>query len=440
MASMNAGIILGGQPVDVMGAMDRGRQAAESQLALTRQNEINALMRAQGPGIMAGEQGALNALAQFDPQAALGIQNTRLGMDQTRLQMDVLSESEKRAAAEYARGLGKEAAAAEAAKIESAVKAALLSPDAASFDAMMMQMGQQDLVGQFDNRQALAARFMSMAEVLTMTAPPDPMDALDLEKKRLEIDALRNPPGPEWRNATPEEAARYGATAGQISTKTGEFKKTGDGNGITQTIRNPDGTETTIQIGGRGGAGGGGKFTEGQSKDNVYATRAEGALAKLEAPAASGGTVADGLSSLPDNLAARIPVVGNYLTDEGYQVAETAGQEFLQAILRKDTGAAITAQEQALYGETYLPRPGDSPQRLAYKKEARVRALEALKSGMSVDQLATIARAEAQIMAALAAGDAGAPPPAAGGATPAAPAGATGDISDDDLLRMYGGE
>jgi hypothetical protein len=53
----------------------------------------------------------------------------------------------------------------------------------------------------------------------------------------------------------------------------------------------------------------------------------------------------------------------------------------LQAILRKDTGAAITAPEQALYGVTYLPQPGDGDAQLAYKEQARRRAVEAIKAG-----------------------------------------------------------
>jgi hypothetical protein len=73
---------------------------------------------------------------------------------------------------------------------------------------------------------------------------------------------------------------------------------------------------------------------------------------------------------------------GAIQSDE-YQVAKNAGDEFLQAILRKDTGAAITAQEQALYGETYLPQPGDNEALLAQKKAARQRAIVALEAGMS---------------------------------------------------------
>ena len=63
-------------------------------------------------------------------------------------------------------------------------------------------------------------------------------------------------------------------------------------------------------------------------------------------------------------------------------MAEQAGKEFLQAILRKDTGAAITPAETSEYGSVYLPRPGDTPELLAQKRVSRMRALEAIKAGM----------------------------------------------------------
>ena len=140
----------------------------------------------------------------------------------------------------------------------------------------------------------------------------------------------------------------------------------------------PDGGIRVVQ----GDAVAGAKpFTEGQSKDIVYATRAEGALATLD-------PIADALTSRGEVVADWLPMgLGGGMQTDEYQVAKTAGDEFLQAILRKDTGAAITTQEQALYGETYLPRPGDSPARLQYKQEARKRAVEALKGGMSPAQI-----------------------------------------------------
>lgn len=135
----------------------------------------------------------------------------------------------------------------------------------------------------------------------------------------------------------------------------------------------------------RQGAGAGSSakpFTEPQSKDNVYATRAEGALATLD-------PLAGELTSLGQRAAGADPtgvIRGRVQTDQ-FQIAKVAADEFLQAILRKDTGAAITAQEQELYGKTYLPQPGDSEAAMSQKAQARRRAVEALKAGMSPAQI-----------------------------------------------------
>jgi hypothetical protein len=132
----------------------------------------------------------------------------------------------------------------------------------------------------------------------------------------------------------------------------------------------------------QGAAAAGAKpFTEAQSKDVVYTTRAKGALETLE-------PIADALTDRIAVAADWVPMgFGSGAQSDEYQIAKTAGDEFLQAILRKDTGAAITADEQALYGNTYLPRPGDSDARLAYKAEARRRAVAALEAGQSPAQI-----------------------------------------------------
>lgn len=129
-------------------------------------------------------------------------------------------------------------------------------------------------------------------------------------------------------------------------------------------------------------------FTEQQSKDVVYAARAEGALAALD-------PVADQLASLSPRLLEYVPLgQGRRFQDPMFQVANNAGLEFLAAILRKDTGAAITAQEIDIYGQTYLPQPGDSPQLLAQKQQARRRALSALQAGMNADQMLAVERSQ----------------------------------------------
>jgi len=189
---------------------------------------------------------------------------------------------------------------------------------------------------------------------------------------------------PEFRRATPEEAAQYGAAGGQIS-RDGRFYPINPPSGLSVTT-NPDGTTSVVQ-----GPGAGKAFTEGQSKDNVYSTRARGALPTADEYA---DYLADYGNSLLDNDPTGI--ARGALQNPDYQVARTAADEFLQAILRKDTGAAITEQEQILYGRTYFPVPGDDQKVRAYKREARQRAVAAIEAGMTPAQIVAQERALAK--------------------------------------------
>jgi hypothetical protein len=171
--SYDARIILGGRSPDIVNALASGDMARQQRLDFDNQNAMRDMLRTNGAGIMAGDQQALNALAQFDPSAALGIQTQRQEMAYNDKRLSVLGETEKRAAAEYAAGLTAEQRAAEAAELEGAVKQALAAPTPEAFDAMMIAMGRQDMVGQFANRQALAAPFMEIADILKMNAGPE---------------------------------------------------------------------------------------------------------------------------------------------------------------------------------------------------------------------------------------------------------------------------
>lgn len=147
---------------------------------------------------------------------------------------------------------------------------------------------------------------------------------------------------------------------------------------------NPDGTVSVTQ------GPTGGKMTEANSKDMVYATRAAGALPTID-------QMGDSLTSLGETVGGNAPVVGNYMKSPEFQQAEQAGKEFLQAILRKDTGAAITKQEVDEYGSVYLPRPGDSPEVLAQKKASRQRALRALAAGIPADLMLRLEQSGVEI-------------------------------------------
>lgn len=176
MAELNPNIILAGQPLNLLGIMDQTNRMAGETLDRRHQQDYRNMLATNGAGIVAGEQNALNALAGYDPQAALTVQDTRLGMDAQRQRMSILSAQEARAAASYAAGLSADQRAAEAAQIEDAVKMGMMIPDAATWDKTMATMA-PDLVGQFDNRAMFAAKYMGMADVLKM-ATPEPVDPL----------------------------------------------------------------------------------------------------------------------------------------------------------------------------------------------------------------------------------------------------------------------
>ncbi|MBN7755493.1 hypothetical protein JYP46_01535 [Nitratireductor aquimarinus] len=223
----------------------------------------------------------------------------------------------------------------------------------------------------------------------------DPMRQMEMERARLELEQMRNPqeklinagdgnlynpnsgewisaPGRDqdgFRRATPEEAAQYGAPGGQFGPD-GRFYPINPPSGTALSVDPTTGAVTFQQ-------GSGVKpLTEGQSKDTVYATRAEGSLGTLD-------KFGDTLTN-PLERAAEYDPTGLFRSNQSpeFQQAKQAGDEFLQAILRKDTGAAITTDEMQSYGRTYLPMPGDGPEVLRQKQVARKRALEALKAGM----------------------------------------------------------
>lgn len=419
--ALNPSIILAGQTPDVMGAMDAGRLAAESQIGLNRQNALAELYRTQGAGIAAGDQNALNALAQFDPTAALGVQDARLGMDQTRLQMDatrqdmqfsaekmaMLREESKREAEaalrEQAATLTKEQLAAEQAALSEALTGGAFfyqNKDKAGYDAFLQSKGLDPAEFPFEAFPAHAASVEGVLDAMKTFAPPtiSPNERFKVAGSTLFDLGAEGGPAPVGQGQIAEEVV-MGA----------------DGKPIV--IKGPPGTTA--------------KFTEGQSKDNVYATRAEGALARLEPVAdaltSRAGVVGEAASGITLGLSR-----GMMQTDE-FQLARQAGDEFLQAILRKDTGAAITADEQSLYGKTYLPQVGDSPAVLAQKRVSRAGALEAIRAGMNQAQIEAVARADAATIARLAQQDGGTP-----AATPKTAPSAAVEMSDEDFLKAMG--
>jgi hypothetical protein len=171
-------------------------------------------------------------------------------------------------------------------------------------------------------------------------------------------------------------------------------------------------------------------LTEGQSKDVGFATRARGAMEVLN-------PIEDTLLSRKDRALGVIPFgLGREAQGADFQLAQQAGREFLVALLRKDTGAVVTQEEEALYGAIYLPEPGDTPELIAQKRQARERAIAGIEAGLPPTAIA----AQEQALGKTAAPAAGGAPAAtnsvdSSGLPPVAPTGLSPELQS--VLDKY---
>lgn len=210
----------------------------------------------------------------------------------------------------------------------------------------------------------------AQARIEAAQSQNDPMRRLQYQKALLEIENLRNPqvkPTDTMRNLQ-WRAQQAGLQPG--TPEYNQFMVTGGSGGTSLTV-GPDGTVQFSQ----GGASGQ-KLTEGQSKDVGYYTRGLDADAKL-------AELDTQLTDWTQQNADKIPLgLGNYLRDPSFRQAKQAADSFLTAVLRKDTGAAITSQEFEIYGPMFLPAPGDDQATINQKRQARQVALMAIRSGL----------------------------------------------------------
>jgi hypothetical protein len=369
---MDTRIPLGVQGIDFAGSMMNGLTAGTAARDAQQQNALMQLYRQQGPQIMAGDPNALNSLAQFDPTAAqgvqmnnLGMQQTQLGMENTRLQME---ETRRQAKAE---------AQAAAAKVEAADLAAAIDRT-----KNLMASVAGDIVAWQGGDQAAGQR---AASILTQAGIPGvtPDNLMQIiygvqggfEGLQLGLEAQKSmqglmPQGPEWSAATPEQAAKYGAAGGQINTATGEFKPINPPSGGIQF--DPE-TGRVVSIG--GAAGSGKPATEAEGKNAGFLIRMRDSNLTLDNLEAQGtDLMASIMSNDPTGLS-------NYAQTPEYQLYDQAKRDFINAQLRRESGAVISPQEFANAEVQYFPRPGDSPEVIAQKRKNRENAIAGVTVG-----------------------------------------------------------
>lgn len=133
-----------------------------------------------------------------------------------------------------------------------------------------------------------------------------------------------------------------------------------------------------------------GKLTENEGKAQGFADRmisAEGILSGRAAetgigPVTPGRDVeGSGLVGRGTEAAASVPGVGrfaNYSQTKEYQQFKQARDNFINAQLRRESGAAISPDEYKKADAQYFPIPGDSPEVIEQKRQNRADAVRAM--------------------------------------------------------------
>jgi hypothetical protein len=116
-------------------------------------------------------------------------------------------------------------------------------------------------------------------------------------------------------------------------------------------------------------------LTETQSNALVFSQRMKEANSILDKVEMQG---ADFLQTMMQ----KVPVAGNYLISEEQQSYQQAKENFINATLRKESGAAIADSEFTRADKQYFPTPGDSPQVIAQKRANRELAQKLIESGV----------------------------------------------------------
>jgi hypothetical protein len=179
--ALDPSIILSGRGVDVAGAMSAGNALATQTNALRQQNALTDLYKTQGAGLVAGDQGAVNALAAIDPNAALGIKDATRGMAWAEEDRMAAKSEGKRMAEEAmkanAASLTAEQIAAEKKAITDGLSGAAFfyqKGDEAGYNNFLAQQGMDPSQFDFADFPAHAAMFEGAIEAMESFAPPAP--------------------------------------------------------------------------------------------------------------------------------------------------------------------------------------------------------------------------------------------------------------------------
>ncbi|MDI4655556.1 hypothetical protein [Xanthobacter autotrophicus] len=115
-----------------------------------------------------------------------------------------------------------------------------------------------------------------------------------------------------------------------------------------------------------------GKFNEGQGKAAAFSDRMAEAEAVISANEGINSGITGGIGGA---VSSTLPAgVGNIVASTDRQKVNQAQRNFINAVLRKESGAVINEREFANARLQYFPQPGDSAEVIAQKRQNRATA------------------------------------------------------------------
>jgi hypothetical protein len=121
------------------------------------------------------------------------------------------------------------------------------------------------------------------------------------------------------------------------------------------------------------------KQTGEQANAATFATRMNEAEKIISDPRVYGSAL--GNKGRINEIAGKIPLFGTSMQDEQFQRYDQARRDFINAVLRKESGAAIGAAEFENAEKQYFPVPGNPPSVIAQKAKNRATAIETIAQG-----------------------------------------------------------
>ncbi|CAG9256008.1 hypothetical protein [Paraburkholderia caribensis] len=139
-------------------------------------------------------------------------------------------------------------------------------------------------------------------------------------------------------------------------------------------------TGQTVQVPGISGAN---NLTQDQANAVAFGARAldaQGTLRQLEAGGTTNTNPINRVVSALPGVGGTLGAATNWLNSDQQQSYDQAKRNFVSAVLRKESGAAISQDEFANEDKKYFPQAGDSAATIEQKARARDLAIEGLKA------------------------------------------------------------